>query len=139
MDVYGAVASRRAVRAFTSDPVPAGVLGRVLAAAARAPSGGNLQPWRCYVLTGAPLTELKRRTAERVAAGDQGDEPEFAVYPDELKPPYAERRFAAGEQRYTALGIGRDDRQARAREVAVGRHRHVPADGHAAAAGRRAA
>jgi nitroreductase len=119
VDVYGAVASRRAVRAFTSDPVPAGVLGRVLAAAAQAPSGGNLQPWHCYVLTGAPLAELKKRTAERVAADDRGDEPEFAVYPADLKSPYRERRFAAGEQRYTALGIGRADHQARAREVAA--------------------
>jgi nitroreductase len=119
VDVYGAVASRRAVRAFTSDPVPTGVLERVLAAAARAPSGGNVQPWHCYLLTGAPLAELKKRTAVRVAAGDCGDEPEFAVYPAELKSPYRERRFAAGEQRYGALGIGREDHQGRARAVAA--------------------
>jgi len=54
MDIYAAVASRRAVRAFTDEPVPRAVLERVLTAAARAPSGGNLQPWHLRVLTGAP-------------------------------------------------------------------------------------
>lgn len=57
-----------AVRAFTDRPVPRAALERVLTAAARSPSGGNLQPWRIHVLTGAPLAELKQRTAERAAA-----------------------------------------------------------------------
>ena len=33
--------------------------------------------------------------------------------------PYRERRFAAAEQRYTALGIAREDRRARAENVAA--------------------
>ncbi|HLH23281.1 MAG TPA: nitroreductase [Chloroflexota bacterium] len=119
MDVYDAVASRRAVRGFTDQPVPREVLARVLTAAARTPSGGNLQPWNTYVLTGASLAELKRRTAERLAAGDPGDEREYAIYPPDLKSPYRERRFAAGEQRYAALGIPREDKQARAKAVAA--------------------
>ena len=119
MDVYDAVASRRAVRAFTDQPVPREVLTRVLTAAARAPSGGNLQPWNTYVLTGASLAELKRRVAARVAAGDPGDEREFEMYPSNLKSPYRERRFAAGEQRYAALGIRREDTQIRAKAVAA--------------------
>lgn len=119
MDVYEAVASRRAVRGFTGEPVPRAVLERVLGAASRAPSGGNLQPWNTYVLTGSALAELKRRTAGRVAAGDPGDEPEFEMYPAELGSPYRERRFAAGEQRYAALGIAREDSRARAEAVAA--------------------
>ncbi len=117
MDIYGAVASRRAVRAFTDRQVPRVVLERVLTAAARAPSGGNLQPWNSYVLTGASLAQVKKRTAERVAAGDLGDRREFEMYPADLKSPYRERRFAAGEQRYTADGTRREDRQARRKAV----------------------
>jgi nitroreductase len=41
------------------------VLERVLSAAAWAPSGSNIQPWNTYVLTGAPLAELKTRAVER--------------------------------------------------------------------------
>ncbi len=54
VDVYEAVDSRRAVRAVGDEPVPREVLERVLAAATRAASSGNLQPWHVYVVTGAP-------------------------------------------------------------------------------------
>ncbi|MFW6723182.1 nitroreductase [Streptomyces sp. MAR4 CNY-716] len=109
MDVYEAVDSRRAVRAFSGKPVPREVLERVLAGATRAPSSGNLQPWQLYVVTGGPLAELKRLTTARALAGDPGDEREYPMYPDELTPPYLDRFSAAARQRYEALGIERDD------------------------------
>ncbi|MEU8402596.1 nitroreductase [Nonomuraea sp. NPDC048892] len=108
MDVYEAVDSRRAVRAFSDEPVPMDVLERVLAAAARAPSSGNLQPWQLYVVTGEPLAELKRRATARAQAGDPGDEREYPMYPAELISPYLDRFSAAAAQRYQALGIRRD-------------------------------
>ncbi|MEV6238170.1 nitroreductase [Lentzea sp. NPDC051838] len=115
MDVYEAVTSRRAVRAFTDQEVPHEVLERVLKAAAWAPSGSNIQPWRIYVVTGQPLAELKKRTLDRLAAGDAWDDPEYQQYPAELKPLYAGRRSAFGAQRYGALGIERGDLEARQR------------------------
>lgn len=119
MDVYEAVASRRAVRGFTDRHVPRQVLERVLSAAAWAPSASNLQPWHAYVLTGGPLAELKKRAGERLAAGDPWDEPEYEMYPPALKSPYHERRSAFGEQRYGALGIPREDLEARQRAAAA--------------------
>lgn len=115
MDVYEAVTSRRAVRGFLDRPVPAEVLRRVLAAAAWAPSGSNLQPWHVYAVTGAPLTQLRKLATERVAAGDPWDEREFEMYPSTLKSPYGERRSAFGKERYSALGIVREDWEARQR------------------------
>jgi nitroreductase len=109
VDVYEAVDSRRAVRAFSDRPVPREVLDRVLTAAARAPSSGNLQPWRLYVVAGEPLAELKRRATARALAGDPGDEREYPMYPADLVPPYRDRFAAAAAQRYAALGIERDD------------------------------
>ena len=53
MDVYEAVRTRRSVRNFTNRPVPREALERVLAAAAWAPSGSNIQPRHTYVVTGA--------------------------------------------------------------------------------------
>jgi nitroreductase len=119
MDVYEAVASRRAVRSFTDDDVPRQVLDRVLGAAARSPSSGNMQPWHIYVVTGSALAELKRRTGERIATGDPGDEREFAMYPDAPKPTYQDRRSSTAEQRYRELGIAREDGSARGRAVAA--------------------
>lgn len=119
MDVYEAVTSRRAVRAFTDRPVPKQTLERVLSAAAWAPSGSNIQPWRAYVLTGAPLAEVKKRAGERLAAGDAWDEPEYEQYPTALESPYRERRSAFGRQRYGALGIAREDLEARQRAASA--------------------
>jgi nitroreductase len=109
VDVYEAVDSRRAVRAFSDEPVPKEVLQRVLAAATRAPSSGNLQPWHLYVVTGKPLVELKRRARARALGGDPGDEREYPMYPIGLTSPYLDRFSAAAAQRYKALGIERDD------------------------------
>src|SRR3954452_14272488 len=115
MDVYEAVTSRRAVRGFTDEPVSRVVLERVLSAAAWSPSGSNIQPWNIYVLTGAQLAELKTRAVERVAHGDPWDERQYEMYPPTLKSPYGERRSAFGKERYSALGIAREDWEARQR------------------------
>ncbi|MDQ2637201.1 MAG: nitroreductase, partial [Actinomycetota bacterium] len=115
MDVYQAVRSRRAVRGFTDRPVPRDTLVRVLTAAAWAPSGSNMQPWQVFVVTGAPLAQLKKLAVERVAAGDPWDERQYEMYPPNPKSPYAERRSAFGKERYSALGIAREDWEARQR------------------------
>ncbi|MFF7212926.1 nitroreductase [Streptomyces sp. NPDC008238] len=119
MDVYEAVTSRRAVRAFRDQHVSRQVLERVLTTAAWAPSASNLQPWHVYVLAGEPLELLKKRAGERLAAGEPWDEPEYEQYPPALKPPYSERRAAFGEQRYGALGIAREDQEARHRAASA--------------------
>jgi nitroreductase len=82
----------------------------VFEAAARAPSSGNLQPWRLLVVAGQPLAKLKREATVRALARDPGDEREYPMYPDGLGgSPYVERFTAAAIQRYQALGIHHDD------------------------------
>ena len=49
--VYEAMSTLRAVRRLKPDPIPTDVLGRVLQAAAWAPTGGNAQPWRIVLAT----------------------------------------------------------------------------------------
>src|SRR5215475_1717910 len=115
MDVYEAVSSRRAVRGFTDQSIPREVLERVLSAAAWSPSGSDLQPWHIYVVTGALLAKLKKVATERVAAGVPWDEREYVMYPPALKSPYAERRAGFAKERYGALGIAREDLEARQR------------------------
>jgi nitroreductase len=115
MDVYEAVRSRQSVRGFLDQPVPLAVLHRVLRTALRAPSGGNLQPWRVYVLFGDKLEDLKARVRRRVAAGDKGDRPLIPPYPEALPEPYAGRLEDMGACRYGAVGVDRHDVDARAR------------------------
>jgi nitroreductase len=113
MKISQAIASRRCVRAFLDTDVPEAVLRRVIAGAARAPSGGNLQPWRIYVLRGAPLAGLKARMRERLAADPSPDPREYAIYPENLWEPYRSQRFRVGEMMYAELGIPREHRDAR--------------------------
>ncbi len=59
------ITTTRAVRSYTSDPVPDDVLRAVLFAASRAPSGSNRQPFRFLVLTDGPkAAEAKRLIGE---------------------------------------------------------------------------
>jgi nitroreductase len=109
VSVSEAVSRRVSVRAFTDDPVPGEVVREILERAARAPSGGNLQPWRVYALTGAPLAEFKAL----VAANPEGEPPEYAVYPANLWEPFRTRRFRTGEALYATLDIARENREAR--------------------------
>lgn len=111
MNVSDALASRKSIRAFTSQPVDSAVIRRVLTAAARAPSGGNLQPWHVDVVAGAELDALRAQVRDAIAAGGQA--PEYAIYPAELGEPYKARRFAIGEAMYAALGVPREDRAGR--------------------------
>lgn len=115
MDIYEAVTSRHAVRGFTDQPVPPETVRHVLSAAGAAPSGSNIQPWTIYVVTGAPLAELKKRAVERVTAGIAWDDREYDMYPQAMPSIYHERRAAFGRERYSALGIEREDWEARQR------------------------
>lgn len=57
MDVYEAIYGRRSIRSFEKKGVPMGLVERLLAAACQAPTAGNLQPWRFYVVRGSDLKE----------------------------------------------------------------------------------
>jgi nitroreductase len=111
MDVSEAVARRISVRAFKDETPPREVVADILAKAARAPSGGNLQPWRVYALAGAPLQALKAE----VVANPRGEPTEYDVYPPSLWEPFRTRRFQNGEQLYAAVGVPREDKAARLR------------------------
>lgn len=113
MNVYEALDSRLSVRDFLPTPVPAEVIRRVLAAAVRSPSGGNLQPWQLHVLAGEPLAALKATMQQRVVDAPRGEDPEAEIYPPGLVSPYNERRLQCGEDMYGTLGIPRDDKAAR--------------------------
>ena len=58
MTVTEAVERRISIRAFKADPVSGDLVRNILEAAARAPSGGNLQPWRVYALAGEKLPRV---------------------------------------------------------------------------------
>lgn len=119
MDVSEAVASRYSCRAFLDTPVPAGTVRAILDAARKTPSGGNLQPWWVYALTGPPLAELCARVRAHVMANPRGDGThEYDIYPPALGEPYRSRRYKCGEDLYGTLGIPRENKLARLVQLA---------------------
>ncbi|MEP5764859.1 MAG: nitroreductase family protein [Halieaceae bacterium] len=57
MPLIDAMSTLRAVRRLRPDPIPEDVLKRVLQAAAWAPSGGNVQPWRVIAVRDPKLRQ----------------------------------------------------------------------------------
>lgn len=113
MKVSEALVTRKSVRAFRPDPVSRETVEKLLALAARAPSGGNLQPWKVHVLIGAAKDELVRRAKARMLENPRGGVPEYHIYPPELTEPYKTRRFVVGEQMYATMGIARENKAGR--------------------------
>jgi nitroreductase len=110
MDVFEAVGSRISCRWFLDQPVDQKIIRELIERAARAASGGNIQPWNVYALTGASLAELKREVAAVIAEHDPRHFPtEYPIYPPQMWEPYKSRREAHGHQLYGALKIDYDD------------------------------
>ncbi|HYF56437.1 MAG TPA: nitroreductase [Salinarimonas sp.] len=107
--VEAAILGRRSVRAFRPDPVDRALVERLLALAARAPSGTNMQPWRAYVVTGAARERLCAALLAAHADPAGGHESEYRYYPDPFPDPYGARRRKVGLDLYGLLGIGRGE------------------------------
>jgi nitroreductase len=118
VNVSDAIDSRMSCRAFLSTPVDATTVRAILDGARRSPSGGNLQPWWVYALTGAPLAEFLQTVRSRMAAGVHGDGSEYDIYPAGLGEPYRSRRFKCAEDLYATIGVPREDKAARLRHFA---------------------
>jgi nitroreductase len=113
MSVSDAVAAHRCVRGFLDTPVDEAVVLDILRRAARAPSGGNLQPWVVTTISGERLAALKTLMRRRCEEDPEGEPMGYDFYPKALKPAYLKRRVRNGEIIYGALGIDRNDKAAR--------------------------
>ena len=58
MKVTDAVLQRSSIRAFLQSPVSNELLRDLLEKSARAASGGNLQPWKIFVLNNESLSDF---------------------------------------------------------------------------------
>lgn len=114
MSVAQTVVARKSCRAFLKNkPVPDHIIKELLTIASRAPSGGNLQPWRVHVVNGKSRDEL----VDFISGKDVGGS-EYDIYPPDLKQPYSKRRAKVGTDMYDILKIGRKDTAAKLQRVA---------------------
>lgn len=112
MDVTTAIAARRSVRGFLETPIAENMLVDLARKAARAATGGNIQPWHIDIVHGAAMTALKAIMAGKLSRGET-ETPGYDIYPRELARQYKDRIFGVGEEMYGHLGIPRTDKAAR--------------------------
>lgn len=115
--VENAVVSRQSIRGFLPTPVPTALIRRILEAAARAPSGSNIQPWKVHVVTGARRDALSQ-ALRQAHTRHEPERREYQYYPTEWRSPYLERRRETGWGLYSLLGIKKGDREASTRQHA---------------------
>ena len=113
MNVTEAVYSRTSIRSFLEDPVSDDLLKTLLEKASRAASGGNLQPWKIFIVNNSAMKDF----LEFQEGWTEPEVPAYEIYPPKLKEPYRTSRFELGEQMYELLGIGRENKEARIAQV----------------------
>ncbi|MFK8043404.1 nitroreductase family protein [Congregibacter sp.] len=102
--------NRRSCRAFLPESLSDDELRKLLAPSLRAPSNCNTQPWYLHIASGDVLERLRKRLPEDFTAGRMTlDFPYDGKYADIFK----DRQYASAQALYGAMGIARDDRDAR--------------------------
>ena len=109
-EVEEAWTARASMRAFRPEPIERARLVEMFAAAQRAPSWCNIQPWHVFV-TEPPKTQVL--SDAMVAAAKTGLPHAEVPFPLDYPSPYKERRVACGVALYQSMGIARDDKAAR--------------------------
>ena len=91
ISVSEAVDKRKSIRSFIDKPISNELLRQLLEKASRAPSGGNLQPWKIFVINGETMTSFLNFQKK----WKEDEAPEYPIYPSKLKDPYRSSRFEA--------------------------------------------
>ena len=113
MNVSDAVSSRSSIRAYQKKKVSNMLIKDLLHKSSRSPSGGNLQPWKIFVINNSGMNDFLAFQAK----WSKPENPAYDIYPSKLKEPYRTSRYELGEQMYELLGIGREDKDARIAQV----------------------
>ena len=87
MNIKEGIEKRFSVRAFTKEVPDMKLISEILKTANAAPSGGNIQPWKVYVLNEQVKNNLAKETLQNFDTGVQ-EEIEYDIYPKPLADVY---------------------------------------------------
>ena len=113
MDVSQAIKQRISTRGFLDKQIPKDEIAAWLSDAQRAPSGGNLQPWRVIAIAGDEVTAVANLATEKLGQNPAGEPTDYPIYPDYITDAQNARRRAVGEEMYGKIGIPREDKVGR--------------------------
>ncbi len=111
MEYDDVIMGRRSIRGYQQKPVPKQLIEEILELAMRAPSSMNTQPWNFTVLTGAQLDKIRAGNTERNLAGVPHSR-EFRIG-KAFEGQHRERQVGVAKQLFAAMGIAREDVEAR--------------------------
>lgn len=103
-DFWEVVLNRYSCRSFRPDPIPAEDLMRIIDAARWAPSGGNTQPWKFYVVTNSQLRK-KLTSCTFSGANSSIDKPQYWLGQAPVQIVVC-RDWQRSAERYDRLGSG---------------------------------
>ena len=116
MNLKDIIKSRYSVRSFTKKNVDIEIIKEILQISKCAPSGGNIQPWKVYVVTGNAKEKLIERALSNYDNGVQ-EKIEYEIYPNPLDEEYKKRRSECAKVMYAALSIEQDDTESRLTQI----------------------
>ena len=105
------VLGRRSIRGYKSEPVPQVLIEEILALAMRSPSSMNTQPWNFTVVTGDVLDKIRAGNTDRNLAGVPHSR-EFRIG-KAFEGQHRDRQVGVAKQLFSAMGIAREDKDAR--------------------------
>ncbi len=111
MTIEHILQNRSSCRSYTKQEVDFELLQQVFSAAQQSPSNCNVQPWQVLVVSGKKKDELKNKLIQNVMQ-QQKPNPDFnwnVAYTGE----HRDRQFGAANALYTAMDIGREEKQKR--------------------------
>jgi len=105
------VLGRRSIRGYQDKPVAKQLIEEILALAMRSPSSMNTQPWNFTVVAGAVLDKIRAGNTERNLAGVPHSR-EFRIG-KAFEGQHRDRQVGVAKQLFAAMGIAREDKEAR--------------------------
>ena len=121
LSVSEALATRSSVREFTDQQVSLDLILKIIDEARQTPSGGNVQPWKVYIVHGATKDKLVSIIESKIKKGQFLDGIEYDIYPKNMKkifPIHYQRRTKVAQDMYDLLGIKRKDKVGRMKHFA---------------------
>lgn len=116
MNIIEAIQKRQSVRSFTKQKVTSEIIKEILNISKFAPSGGNTQPWKVYVLNEKIIEKLELAVMHNLDNGIS-EKPNFSIYPQPMSEHLKNRVKECGRLMYGALAIEKDDIEGRLNQL----------------------
>ena len=111
MNYDDVVLGRRSIRGYQDKAVPQELIEEILTLAMRSPSSMNTQPWNFTVVSGGVLDKIRAGNTERNLAGVPHSR-EFRIG-KAFEGQHRDRQVGVAKQLFAAMGIAREDKEAR--------------------------